>query len=55
MSGNQIGSILLFILAIPLGIFAVYSWRASKERWKIIDRLLKDICKQCNESITTTK
>ena len=43
MSGNQIGSILLFILAIPLGIFAVHSWKASKERWKIIDKLLKEI------------
>ena len=43
MSDNQIGSILLFILAIPLGIYAVYSWKLAKERYRMMDKLLKDI------------
>lgn len=39
MSGNQIGSILLLILAIPLTAFAVHSIRThSARQW------LRDIC-----------
>ena len=39
MSGNQIGSILLFILAIPLVIFGIYVIKTMKARSKMWDEI----------------
>lgn len=43
MSGNQIGAIFLFILAIPLIFFAIQSWKTRKKRNELIKKALEEL------------